>query len=230
MRLNLIVLFFTCFFILMSHAAIAQINPVDLMTEVLKKSGEVKSFEADVDIDVDVDFIRIPVKKGRVFFKSPDKFRFRATGFVLVPKKGLNFSVMDMLSKKHTPIYAGNDENNHILKIVPMDESSDFVIATVWIDNTKTRINKMDVTTIGQGNYVMEFHYGNLSYDLPVETKVMFDISQVDIPMKFIGNLKVDQKKAGERSKGVVTLNYSNFKINGDIPDQVFEEVGADTQ
>jgi hypothetical protein len=211
-------------FISASIPLIAQENADEILAAVLTRSAEVKSFEADVSIDVDVDFIRIPVKKGRVFYKAPEKFRFRATGFVLVPKKGLNFSVMDMLNKQNTAIYAGSDEVNHMLKIVPMTDESDFVIATIWVDKIQSRINKMNVTTNGQGNYLMEFTYGTLQYDLPETTKVTFDIQQVDIPMKFIGNLKVDQKKAGERAQGSVSIVYSNFKINGAIPDSVFEE------
>jgi len=207
-----------------SFPVYAQVNAEEILATVLKRSAEVKSFEADVSIDVDVDFIRIPVKKGRVFYKAPEKFRFRATGFVLVPKKGMNFSVMEMLNKKNTAIYVGADETNHMLKIVPMTDESEFVIASVWVDKTKKRINKMDVTTNGQGNYIMEFTYGTMQYDLPETTKVTFDIQQVDIPLKFIGNLKVDQKKAGERSKGSVSLVYSNYKVNGEIPDTVFDE------
>lgn len=202
----------------------AQQDAAAIIAKVFEGSSKVSSFEADVRIDVDVDFIRIPVKNGRVFFKAPDKFRFRATGFVLVPKKGLNFSVIEMLNAQHTAIYAGEDENHFLLKIVPMTDDADFVIAGVWVEKTTNRLSKMDVTTKGQGNYLMEFTYGNIGYDLPVTTKVSFDIEQVDIPMKFLGNLKVDQKKVGDRSKGSVSLHYSNFEINGEIPDVVFED------
>lgn len=208
-------------------SAPAQPSADTLIAGVIKKSTMVKSFEADVAIDVDVDFIRIPVKNGKVFYKEPDKFRFRATGFALVPKKGLNFSVLTMLQQAHTAIYAGEDEKNHIVKIVPNDAAADFVIATVWIEKAKDRISKMQVTSNGQGNYTLEFAYGNMQYDLPISTVVGFDIQQMDIPMKFIGNLKVDPKKAGEKSKGNVKLTYSNFKVNGSIPDTVFTDDAA---
>lgn len=202
----------------------AQPDATKIISVVLEKSAEVKSFEADVAIDVDVDFIRIPVKKGRVFYKAPDKFRFRATGFALVPKKGLNFSVMSMLQVPHTALFSGEDEKNFLIKLVPMNPESEFVIATLWVDKKAQRINKMNVTTNGQGNYTLEFTYGSMKYDLPVSTSVGFEIQQMDIPMKFIGNLKVDPKKAGERTKGSVQLLYSNFEINGSIPDSVFIE------
>ena len=202
----------------------AQPDATKIISAVLEKSAEVKSFEADVAIDVDVDFIRIPVKKGRVFYKAPDKFRFRATGFALVPKKGLNFSVMSMLQEPHTALFSGEDEKNFLIKVVPMNPESEFVIATLWVDKKAQRINKMNVTTNGQGNYTLEFTYGSMKYDLPVSTSVGFEIQQMDIPMKFIGNLKVDPKKAGERTKGSVQLLYSNFEINGSIPESVFVE------
>ena len=202
----------------------AQPDATKIISVVLEKSAEVKSFEADVAIDVDVDFIRIPVKKGRVFYKAPDKFRFRATGFALVPKKGLNFSVMSMLQEPHSALFSGEDEKNFLIKLVPMNPESEFVIATLWVDKKAPRINKMNVTTNGQGNYTLEFTYGSMKYDLPVSTSVGFEIQQMDIPMKFIGNLKVDPKKAGERTKGSVQLLYSNFEINGSIPDSVFIE------
>ncbi|MCC7318948.1 MAG: hypothetical protein IT219_10485 [Bacteroidales bacterium] len=217
--------FFLIFMFLTAASLLhAQPDATKIIAAVLEKSAEVKSFEADVAIDVDVDFIRIPVKKGRVFYKAPDKFRFRATGFALVPKKGLNFSVMSMLQEPHTALFSGEDEQNLLVKVVPTNPESEFVIATLWVDKKEQRINKMNVTTNGQGNYTLEFTYGTMKYDLPIATSVGFEIQQMDIPMKFIGNLKVDPKKAGERTKGSVQLLYSNFEINGSIPDSVFVE------
>jgi hypothetical protein len=210
-----------------SNSVKGQLDASALLVEVLKKSQAVESFEADVDIDVDVDFIRIPVKKGRVFYKAPDKFRFRATGFVLMPKQGLNFTMHEILNSNHAAIYAGEEEGNHKIKIVPLDDKATFVLATAWIDKQQARINRLEVSTQNQGNYTLHFGYGQLGYEIPVETKISFEISQIDIPMKFIGNLKVDKKKAGEKSSGTVTLKYSNFKINGEIPDEVFSDEAA---
>ena len=200
-----------------------------LIQHIIASSSKVQSFSADVEIDVDVDFIRIPVKKGKIFFKSPDKFKFRATGFALVPKKGLNFSMQKMLLQPHTAIYVSSDDTNHLIKIVPMTADADYVIASLWIDKNLDRINKMEVTSPRQGNSLMSFEYGNQPYDLPVSTKVSFDIAQIDIPMQFMGNMAMDKKKKdkSDKTSGNVILNYSNFKINGEIPDTLFEEEAA---
>lgn len=200
-----------------------------LVKEVLKKNALVQSFRADVSIDVDVDFINIPIKKGRIFFKAPDKFKFRATGFVLVPKKGLDFSVQEMLLQPHTAIYVSSDDTNHMLKIVPMSQDADYVIANLWIDQKNLRISKVAITSQQQGNFLMKFGYGDLEFDIPTSTEVFFDISQVDIPMQFITNMKPERKDKNSQTQGRVKMTYSNFKINGEIPDQVFEENDNDS-
>jgi len=216
-------------FIFLANSIFAQPKADSLIAEVMRKNAEVKSFRADVSIDVDVDFINIPIKKGKIFYKAPDKFKFRATGFVLVPKKGLDFSIQEMLLQPHTAIYVSADDTNHLLKIVPMSPDADYVIASLWIDRELLRINKVDISSQQQGNFLMKFGYGDLAYDIPVSTQVFFDISQIDIPMQFITNMKSDKKDKEGKSKGSVTMTYSNFKINGEIPDEEFEENASDS-
>ncbi|MDY0076694.1 MAG: hypothetical protein RBR87_05390 [Bacteroidales bacterium] len=200
-----------------------------VIAEVMRKNKEVQSFRADVSIDVDVDFINIPIKKGRIFFKAPDKFKFRATGFVLVPKKGLDFSIQEMLLQPHTAIYVRADDTNHLLKIVPMTAEADYVIASLWIDRETLRINQVDITSQQQGNFLMKFGYGDLAFDIPVSTEVFFDINQIDIPMQFITNMKSGKKDKEGPSRGSVRMTYSNFKINGEIPDEEFDDKENDS-
>lgn len=212
------------FLIFLTNSIFAQQIADSLIAKVVLKNSEVQSFRADVSIDVDVNFINIPIKKGKIFFKAPDKFKFRATGFVLVPKKGLDFSVQEMLLQPHTAIYVSADDTNHLLKIVPMSADADYVIASLWIDRELLRINKVDISSQQQGNFLMKFGYGNLDFDIPVSTEVFFDISQIDIPMQFITNMKSGNKDKDGKTRGSVKMTYSNFKINGEISDTEFEE------
>ncbi len=213
------------FLLVISSLSLKAQSLTDSLVEVLlHRADQIQTFRADVDIEVDVDFVRIPVKRGRVFYKAPDKFRFRATGFVLMPRKGLDFSIHQKLRNDHAAIYVGQDENNHIIKVVPLAENADYMIATMWVDLKHVRINKIEVTSREEGSYKMFLTYGDLPYDLPIGTRLEFEINQIDIPIKFIGTLKVDHNKADGRSKGSVSLTYSNFRVNGEIPDIIFDE------
>lgn len=216
-------IFFLLLFIMVSTSAVwAQPDANAIVAEIVRRGNIVRTFEADVTIDVDVNFIKIPVKQGKVFYKAPDKFRFRAPGFALIPKRGLNFSVMEMLSGSTTAIYAGNDEKHHILKIVPLDDKADYVLSTFWVDQKTSRISKMEVNTKGKGNFMVEFTYGNIGYDLPETSTVVFDVQQVDIPMNFAGNFKIEKSRSEDRSQGRVYIRYSNYKVNGTIAESVF--------
>ena len=217
------------FLMTMSFAVSAQTQPDAnaLVQEIIRRGNLVKSFEADVTVDVDVDFIKMPIKQGKIFYKAPDKFRFRAPGFALVPKRGLNFSVMEMLSGPTTAVYTGSDDQHHILKIIPLSDNADYVLSTFWVDMKSTRIARMEVNTRGKGHFLVEFTYGNLSYDLPETSRVSFELQPIDIPMNFAGNFKIDPEKSKERSKGQVFIRYSNYKVNGAIPDAVFTEEQA---
>lgn len=223
--MKLIIKFALLFLFVISSLSLRAQSLTDSLVEVLlHRADQIQTFRADVDIEVDVDFVRIPVKRGRVFYKAPDKFRFRATGFVLMPRKGLDFSIHQKLRDDHAAIYVGQEENNHVIKVVPLTENADFMIATMWVDSLYVRINKMEVTSREEGSYKMIMTYGDLPYDLPIGTRLEFEINQIDIPIKFIGTLKVDHDKADGRSKGTVSLTYSNFRINGEIPDIIFDE------
>lgn len=201
-----------------------------LVRILLERAEAVQSFRADVSIDVDVDFIRMPVKNGRIFYKAPDRFRFRASGFVLLPMRGLNYSVHQMLREPHTAIYSGADSLGHQLKIIPMTAEADYQIASLWVDAESMQVNKMEIISREQGSFTLFFTYGDLPYDLPVASRVEFDMAAMDIPMQLPGNFRLDKSKMDERSRGTVRFTYSNYRINGEIPDEVFEGDDEDSQ
>ncbi len=205
---------------------IAQAVPVadSLVNKILQRADAVQSFRADVSIEVDVDFIRIPIKNGRIFYKAPDKFRFRASGFVLLPMKGLNYSIHQMLKEPHAAIYVNTDSLGHQLKIVPMSADADYQIASLWIGTESMQINKMEISSREQGSFTIFFTYGDLPFDLPIASRVEFDMAPMDIPMQLPGNFRLDKSKMGDRSQGSVKLTYSNYRINGEIPEDVFDD------
>ncbi len=223
-------LFLLLLFILPTQTIISQVNADSLLLEIGKQNNIIESFTADVAIEVDVDFIRIPVKKGKVYYQSPNQFKFKASGFVLLPKKGFNYSINEIIDSNNMALYAGIDSLGTKIKIVPMDETAGFVLATAWIDPLKTRINQLEISSLDQGKITMHLEYNDLPFNLPIKTTLSFDIKQLDIPMKFMGNASVDRSKMkGEKTSGKVILNYSNYEINNQISPSVFtdEEINS---
>ncbi len=199
------------------------------MERLKEQNQKVRSFTADVEIDVDVSFIQIPIKKGKVYYQAPDKFRFRSSGFTLLPKKGFNFTVNEILWSESMALYAGDDSIGSKIKIVPLSDSADFILATAWIDTTIPRLKQLDISSTNQGNILMQFEYGDGKYELPIETKLSFEVKQLDIPMKFMGNASIDRSKfQGDKTTGTVRIKYDQLEVNIPIDPNIFREKEAE--
>lgn len=228
-------LYFTFFFILfaLSYRTSAQeLNPQPLLDSIQTKFNKVKDYTADVKIKVDVEFIKIPLRQAKLYFKQPNKIKMKSTGFALLPKKGLNFSVGDLLNKKYQAIFVKNQELKKIqtlvVKIIPLDENSEILLATLWIDRKKQVIRKIDATTKSSGNFILFLDYPIVAspFDLPETLTFEFDVTKMEIPAAISGDYnseKPKEKKEGP-SKGKISISYSNYLVNKGIPDSFFVE------
>jgi hypothetical protein len=76
-----------------------------------------------------------------------------------------------------------------VVKIVSLAADSDLVLATLGI----------------------------APFDLPVQTAITFEISRTQLPLKYLGRLKIDPQKLGDKAQGTVTLTYTQFRVNEGI-------------
>lgn len=203
-------------------------DPLALLERVKARQLLVRDFQADVAIDVDVDFLRLPVKSARVFYRQPDQWAFTAKGFVMLPKKGVQFSVADYLDEKFSALYITSTVMDQatvdVVKIVPLAADNDLVLATLWIDRQAALPRRVEAHTRSAGTYQVQFIYGNAPFDLPVQTAITFEISRLQLPLKYLGRFDIDAKKLGDKVQGTVTLTYSHFKVNEGIDEGVFRQ------
>jgi outer membrane lipoprotein-sorting protein len=205
------------------------INTEEVLEKVINKHESIESFSAHVDIDVDVSFIKMPVKEAEIYFKRPDKFKVKAKSFLMLPKKGMKFSIDDYLKIKHSAIFVFDQEiegfNCHMIKVVPLEETTEFVLLTLWIDSKDFVVRKLETTTTDMGTYSVKFDYGNNEYWLPVKQEVKFKLDKFKIPMKFNGKITFETDEEQKETEGTVTLTFSDYKVNTYIEDSIFEEL-----
>ncbi|MBL0047345.1 MAG: hypothetical protein IPP32_04510 [Bacteroidetes bacterium] len=215
-----------------SQAIAQDINPQPLLDSIQQKINKVKDYSADIKIKLDVDFIKIPIREAKIYFKQPDKIKMKSTGFALLPKRGLNFSSGDLLNKKYQAIYIKKELLNKIqtlvVKIVPLEDNSEILLATVWIDRAKQVIRRIDASTKSNGSFTIHFDYPIVAYpfDLPQTLTFDFDVNKMEIPAAISGDYNTEkpkEKKAGP-SRGKIILNYTNYSVNKGIPDSFFIE------
>ena len=208
-------------------------DPMELLERVQARHQLVRDFQAEVAIDVDVDFLRLPVKRARVFYQQPDRWAFKAKGFLMLPRKGVQFSVAAYLDGQFSAFYVTRAVVDQalvdVVKIVPLVADNELVLATLWIDRHTALLRRVEAHTRSVGTYQVHFVYGNAPFDLPVQTAITFEVSRMQLPLKYIGLLKVEPQKLGDKAQGTVTLTYTHFKVNEGIDEAVFREAEAGT-
>jgi outer membrane lipoprotein-sorting protein len=209
-------------------------NPDEILKDVTTNFNKVNDYVVDVDIKVDVEFIKVPETKAKIYFKQPDKVHLEAEGFAMLPKNGMEFSPSSLLKKDYTAIYEKDVELNgyktSIVKVIPLGNQGDVILSTLWIDQSKKLIRKVESTTKLNGTFIIDFFYeDNLKYPLPSQIVFSFNLDKMNIPATISGETDTNNSKKKKRNtdsttKGNVIVKYSNYVVNKGISDSIFEE------
>lgn len=223
------------FFLLISNQIFSQSkNPEEILKHVADNFNKVKDYTAEISIKVNVEFIKVPEAKAKIFFKQPDKVHLKSDGFAMLPKNGMEFSPTSLINTKHTAIYE-NDVlldgiKTSVVKIIPLGNQDDIILSTLWIDQDKQLIRKVESTTKTNGIFVIDFSYSDgFKYPLPEEIVFSFNTDKMNIPLNINDDSTTEKpkKKNGKPdgiTKGRVIVKYSNYEVNKGIPDSVFEK------
>ena len=221
---------------------------------IMKTTNEyekVKDFQAQMTVELNMPGIRIPKKTYKVYFKQPNKFKADTKGFGMLPNTGIFTSPKDNFDNlKNLEIRESNSsssEKNILITgtIIPDSLKAQFpseyakltfdplvdvlIDTTMWVIKSVTsRIDTLKLFEI-TNNYKL---YDN-KYYLPFESQVKYFIKDA----RLAGWLKKDmktlinpnnQKSADDVIRGVITVNYLNYKINTNLPDRIFKKKKSD--
>ena len=207
-------------------------NPDFILKNVKNEFNTVKDYVADIKIKVDVKILKIPETKAKIYFKQPDKMHIESEGFAMIPRRGLDFSPTSLLKDKYSAFYQKVDFidgiKTAVVKVVPLEDNSNVILSTLWIDQNRNVIRKIESTTKTNGTFIINLSYNsNNKYPLPDSLIFQFDMSRVDLaPKQFNDGSEKgsNNKKSLAGMVGKVFITYSNYIINKGIPDSIFEE------
>jgi len=207
-------------------------DPEKILQKVKSEYEKIEDYQVDVKIKVDVYFLKMPDRTAKIFYKKPDKFNIESEGFALLPKEGFSFSPLSLLNSKYTSFYEKEDTLKGIItsviKVIPLEGSSDVILSTLWIDTKRSIIMKIESSRKPTGNFSIDFDYLKTKegFYLPSSMVFSFSIDKSVMPRGFDIETNSESKNAISDStktkKGTVYLNYSNYIVNKGIPDEVF--------
>lgn len=205
-----------------------------LIKQVRDKLNLVKDYQAEGLLTTNVSFMKVPQSAITVYYKNPDKFKIKKKdGISIVPKGGMSINVNSLFAAngQFTAVPAGkttfNGQQLSVIKLLPLDENSDVVVSTLYVDDKVALIRKAITTTKESGTYEIEMTYGKFaSMGLPDKVVFLFNTQNYKLPKGLAFDYDtgekpvVDEKTANQ--KGRVEIAYSAYTINKGIAASVF--------
>jgi len=223
-------------FLIIPVVCFAQSNKSDEILNLVKENfNKIKDYQVNVHIKVDVNFIKVPEGDATIYFKQPDKIKLKSEGFAMLPKEGINFSPLNFLTGDYTSIFdkEENVDDNpcYLIKVIPLGDKSDLILTNLWVDKKQYIIRKIESTTKSNGTFIIELNYDkDIKYPLPSSMVFSFNVQKMEIPVGVMGDAdeinktEEEPRRKSKATSGKVYVNYSDYKINIGLPDNIFEK------
>lgn len=203
----------------------------DLVKKIKTKLDLVNDYKAEGNMLLQVPFIDAPPSSVTIFYKKPDKFTIRKSGGIsILPQGGVRMNLSSLLVNENYDVVPGKDVvlNGTVLQVIKLlsvEDNSDVVMTTLYIDQKKLVVVKAVVNTKENGTYEIQLNYGKyIKWGLPDKVVFLFNSKDYKLPK----GITFEYEKGGKKKEGVknnagkVTITYSNYVINKGISDKVF--------
>ena len=218
-------------FITMSEFSPQSKDPDEILDGVKEAFKKIEDYEVDIHVKIDVDFLKVPDSEAKLYFKQPNKIHVESKKFALLPRQGLDFSPLGLISGKYTALYEREDTIRDIptsvVKIIPLGNDGDIILSTFWIDQTRNLIIRVESTKKPTGTFTIDFTYEKSDdhYELPSQMEFTFSVDRMMFPRGMDGQLDDDDdsNKISNSTTGKVYITYKNYKVNQGLPDELFE-------
>ncbi|MBL7925982.1 MAG: hypothetical protein JNK61_03655 [Bacteroidia bacterium] len=221
-------LFFNCLAVI----TFAQNSAFDLIKDVNQKFKSVNSYIAQVQIKTDVSFIKMLPVQATIYFKQPDKLHLESKGIAMLPKQSPQFFLHNINQNDYLCIEIDKQiidgYNCKGIKVIPLNEGSDLVLATLFIDPLNLVLRKAQITSRSNGTILMLFKYDKyLKQQLPDAVTFELDVAKFKIPKVVAADLENTKTNTDniKNKRGTVTINYKSYQLNVPISDTFFEKV-----
>ncbi len=201
------------------------------IAELMAKMNRITDYSADAVIKSDIPLIKILAVRATIYFKQKDKFRIVSKGIAILPKQGF-VDISKLLSNmnEYTSMIAGYDNVSNIkaqiITIFPVNDTSDLILAKLWVNTDRDIILKSQITTRSSGTVTIEYFYKTQNeFGLPDSMVFIVDVKKFKIPKGVATDINrtssVDELKKTAKT-GRIFINLTNYKINKGISDDVF--------
>jgi outer membrane lipoprotein-sorting protein len=222
--------FLSLFFIVLSTVSSAQ-DANALLNKVISKLNSVEDYTVQANIKADIPMIKILPSQAKIYFKQKDKFKVESKGISILPKQGFSEMNSFLNNKKGYVAVAGEQTmvdgiKTQLVTVIPNDETSDMILAKLWIDTKRSVIMKSQLTTKSNGTVSSTYSYGSeVNYGLPSKLVFEIDVKKFKLPKSVAADINKTSSKEPkkQKEKGTITITLTDYKINQGLSDNLFK-------
>ncbi len=212
-----------------------------------QKYNRIEDYYVRIEISIKTRILRMPRKRVNFWFKQPNLTKVETKGFAAIPKSGMISSPIDLFDNlinisvigaeyyngKQIWILHGDLKPDSLMfgEIGNIDKKLD-LSTKLWVDRNAWTLLKSEIwmDTIKVVDIQSEYQSLRNDIHLPVETVIKFRYSgglpsgveeTIDFTHQF-GGMQDDSLE--KDLSGVITLKFSDYKVNKGIKDTFFEE------
>lgn len=202
----------------------------DILSKVVTKLNTVKDYTVTANVKANIPMIKILPSKATIYFKQKDKFKVVSKGIVILPKQGFT-EINTFLANKKSYIAVAGDTSKiggvmtKLITVIPNGESSEIVLAKLWIDTKRSVIMKSQITTKSNGSVNTTYTYGDkVNFGLPSQLVFEIDVKAFKLPKSVAADINktTTDKKVKPNNKGVITITLTDYKVNTGLSDALF--------
>ena len=204
-----------------------------IIDELTLKMNRIKDYVVKATIKSDIPLIKIFPVKATIYFKQKDKFKIVSKGIAILPKHGFNdISKLLVEKESYMAILSGNDTiqstPTEIITILPNSDTTDLILAKLWIDSVSDIILKSQITTRSNGTLTTDYKYAlQKEFGLPDSMIFTVDVKKFKIPKGMATDINkshsIDKDKPPVKT-GKIYIQFSGYIINKGINDEIFSE------
>jgi hypothetical protein len=206
----------------------------NIIEKLITKFLLVNTYQADAVIKPDISFLKILPQKATFYFRQPDQFRIKTNGISILPKQQFD-NIFSMLTRRdaYISVLAGkealkNGTGLSIVNIIPLADTSELILAKLWVDAAENLIVKAQLTTRSNGTVQIAYKHGKYAYlGLPDEIVFTIDVKKFKVPKALTADIntvtKTQREQENEAKQGKIYITISNYLINKSVPPEIFK-------
>ncbi len=188
-----------------------------------QKLDSIKNYQAVFTVTSSIPLLKIPVTKGKLFFKWPVHYSVSTYQFTVLPKQKLTPITRFLSRADFKAVDKGLELVNHynckVIELVPYDTLSEVSQYTIWVDTVNYMVRRVFVSEKDGGEYVYHYRYKNSSDLLPSRLLYTFNYTLPHVQNILLNPValhsKVESSKVYE-GKITIDFKYSGIRHLGD--------------